>query len=719
MLKLRMRNWLCYEDTTYDLRDRTFIVGCNAIGKTAIRDAVEFVCVGTGHLRGYRTKIDLAEFSIRKGFESCEVTLECRGVRIRRTMDSEGAQEVFRSVWNHGTGGLKNGWTNEEPMSLKRDQGNPFGDTPDDVLRCMIEPTRFFLLPPERQQELLVQVTSKPKVSYDEALEALGQALVAVGEEDLKALRDAAMWISTKGFRSAEEAAIDHRRVAKRDRDAVVVGEPPEGTFEGIDLSSRPLVAHEEALKWVRREHVAAVQMEAAGAGALQGKLTEAELSLANLEALPAADVSETLRNVEQARADRDELLAEPMEPIPGDAIKIEAVTAHQDSKDAAQAVIEAQATTETARKSIVALEAKLADPAPFRRPPLCPKGPPGMACPVTPSRFETEVTKALGDQTKLGAELDRLRGELTEARDRLGDAEKLADTRGKLDLVAQIALKAALALMMRVEEQISAKADAEAVLAGMLALHDAAETARDATRAEAISRAKARVVQAQVEFDAVRDGLPLQPPIGERASELAERIALGERVVEASRDYWRQALILRDQIERRKEALARIERWDRICQELKPGGIETKMGGDARGAFVALLDQWQLVSGAIQLQEDCGFRVHVLQHGFETWLHPLQLSTSQRLALSIAIQHAFCQLFDFPFLMVDALDTFGVGTTDRWLEVADQLADSYPGGVIGIATIHREPPACPPEPWQTIWLQQGGSVLRMGAGDF
>ena len=76
MLTIRMRNWYCWGDHELTLgAPVSFVVGLNGAGKTALRDAAEFAYLGTGHLRGAKTKKELASVAIRDDFEDCEVTV--------------------------------------------------------------------------------------------------------------------------------------------------------------------------------------------------------------------------------------------------------------------------------------------------------------------------------------------------------------------------------------------------------------------------------------------------------------------------------------------------------------------------------------------------------------------------------------------------------------------------------------------------------------------
>ena len=162
------------------------------------------------------------------------------------------------------------------------------------------------------------------------------------------------------------------------------------------------------------------------------------------------------------------------------------------------------------------------------------------------------------------------------------------------------------------------------------------------------------------------------------------------------------------------------VVRWDRICQELKPNGVETELAGGARNEFLALLSgvHGLGLSGEIHLDEDCGITVLLDDDVEDQPRHLLQLSTSQRLAVAVAIQHALCQLEGFPILLVDAVDTFRGAKLQAFQAWAESVVELYPAAVIGLATLSREPPDAADGPWITLWLKHDHQVAMIG-GEF
>ncbi len=221
---------------------------------------------------------------------------------------------------------------------------------------------------------------------------------------------------------------------------------------------------------------------------------------------------------------------------------------------------------------------------------------------------------------------------------------------------------------------------------------------------------AELRVETAREALEVAQQG---DPPSGPSVADLETSIALGERIVEASRLYWRERASHEGRRQRAEELEAVVARWDAICQELKPDGIETTLGGGERERFLELLGETTALSGEISVDEDCRLSVAIDREGFPK--HPLQLSTTQQMAVGCALQHALCRQLGFPVLVVDALDRFDSPHLEAWVAFAEAVASQYPGGVIGLATIKEEPPQAPPKPWQTIWLKGDGLVALLG----
>lgn len=699
-MQIRMKNWKCFPDVHWKLGTHTFVFGVNGSGKTSIRDVFEFVYEGTGKLSDLRTKKALAAECIRDHQRTCEAAIELGGVRQRRTMDLDGAQEVFRSKLVDGK------WTAEEPVALKRSQGSPFGKTPDDMVRAMLEPTYFLQeLEPERRQEILIQATSSPGATRDQALQALMEALEIEESDDLQALEDAALWVSEKGFRGAQEAAEEQRLQAGRERDQVIVGEAPEPVVQlnelEVDLADATTEAHQARLGELRQRLKEAIRRESAGAGALAGQLQEAEQQLEALKA-EQQDVSTFEQGIAKARKAVAELEENPVGyPTPApeepDDTKARAV---------AERLQQTRATVTKLQEKAQELEAQKKDPAAYKRPTECPKGPPGMKCPVQPKTFAAKVAAALGDPARIDAELDAIRGELVNAQELVVDLQR-ADEKERQELeAARKAVRSHQDLVEAADRHLRALEDArERVRVQEEGLERVRESGRN-EKARKLQELEARLGTLR---QALQDAQESDEPTGPSVQDLEAKIAVGESVVEASRDFWRE----QKAYEKREAERARLEgiwkRWDAIVQQLKPTGIETKLGGNARERFHELLAKTEAFAGEIRLDDEC--QISIRLPGGEVWRTLAQLSTSQELAVGVAIQHALCTLEGWPILICDSIDLFDADHRRGFIAFAEQEGGTTYEAVIGLATVQKEPTA-PPQPWSTLWLREHDQVL-------
>jgi hypothetical protein len=702
-MRIHLRNWYGWADQTLELGACHFVVGVNGIGKTsAVRDALEFAYLGTGELRGIKQKKTLASEAIRDvgvDVEGCEVTVELAGKRVRRTMDHEGKQEAFLSTWEDAL----DQWGDEEPMALKRDQGSPWGDEPDDLVRCLLEPTHFSTLDGSRRQEVLIKSTSDGKAERQAVLEALNAKLEPETDEDVAAIESAATWVASDGFRSGEDAAIEQRKEAKREAAVVVVGDEPEkqlamGEERFLDLAEHPTKRHEDHLAKLRSDHTAAVRAESAGAGAIAGQLAEAEQAFARFET--------------QGEPKADAVGDKRLGPLPKEPGSEAPLAAQVEEADAARQVALQVLAAESEKLKAARLAAEgardqVAQVTSFERPSICPLGPAGMPCPVKPSLWNPAVERRLGDQ-------DAIEAQVQEGMD---EVARLVASVEYLTTKAEYANGAALAVRHQAEalgrewqswrdHGVKLKAQDEADARARVALQK-----RQEAWLLAFEKAGERVEELRKALAAAQAG---EQPEGPTSEELAGRIGVGEGVVQASRDYWREKAAWLERSKKRADLDDTVKRWDAICQLLKPEGIETALGGHAREAFLQSLEDVAGLAGEVLLSETCGLSVR--PYGDDQPARSLhQLSESQRLSLGVSIQHALCQLASFPVLVVDRVDVFDKSHREAWAAMAQGMAgrEAY-GTIVGLATIQKAPRA-PGGTWRTSWLKPDGSVEVLG----
>ncbi len=624
MLNLELDNWACHERAVLKITDRALVFGANGSGKTAIRDALEFLYVGTGQLRGITTKKDLAKLSVRRGAKSCRVAVETDRVKLERSMRaSDGTQTITR--WQRAT--PDDHWGDPEPVPLRKDGRSPLGDLAADVVRVMLEPTAFFTLDPTRRREILITATTDQSAAEEEIVEALEAALRPDCEADTKAIEQAAGWVAKLGFREAEEKAGETRRIAKRELAALTFPERPEvdADTESI-LAAHHLGEFETRLQAVEKELAQAQQASARSLGTLTGSLEQARAQLHDAE---NADYEDEDRDAQGALDDAEE--------------------AFQKAEDAALSALEA---VDRADK---ALEAASAAAKPFTKPKLCPAAPFEFRCTVRQETF---------DKARAAGSPEDAERAMTDARQASIQAQEKADAAKEVRAEAKKARQAA-------QERVQKEADRAKRMDAQVKVIEA-------------SRATVKELEAQVQAASKADR-PDENQIGD----LEDRVQRGRRMVDLKKR-WDACHEESQKLHETKRTLeARRDRWDAICGQLGTDGVEKTLGGDSQDAFRALVGELESLAGQIRLTED--FDLQVDRDG--TAWHPLQLSTAQRLAVGLAIQHALCSMVDFPVLVVDQLDLFDRSTRGAWSGFTKAVQGRY-AAILGLCTEEKGAPA-------------------------
>ena len=651
MIEITLKNWMNHRAKKLGFTEPVgLIVGANGSGKSAIRDALEFVYLGTGELRGITQKKILGQLSISDGAKSCEVTVTTDRMKIRRKMVSDGTQ----SLWRCESAGPGSEWGTEVGVPNRRDgKSQLFSGLATDALRCVLDPMGFAALDATRRREILIGATTTSSTK-EEVLEALQGALEAESDEDRAAIEDVAGWVDDMGFRFAQEQAESTRRDAKRAEanilpiEPVLTGYTPE---QGEAIRSHTEKDFEDRLKEVREQLTQAQVMEASNESAIEGKLAEATRALEALQ----VDDQET--------------------PDTGAASEL---------KDAATALSEADVANRDASealdansKTIQSLEAEGDASRSFSRPDLCPAVPFRFKCSVKTPTFEKAHPNS-NPQARLEA---------------LSEAKRKTKGLTKAHQTATSALMAARDHHGNVQARVGVeRAREERVARGL----------------EALGPARARVQE--LEGQLLEAQTENETPAGdvETVEQITARIVTGEAMLRAKRTF-SQAEDLYSQaytsqlVERQK-----IDRWDAIAKALKPDGIETALGGGAREEFMAALGTAEILAGKIELTPEFELIAHL--GGQDR--HPLQLSTSQRYAVGVAIQNALATMMEFPVLLCDAIDVFDAEQRRAWAEFAAKMAPHYVGGVIGMATTGAAEPQPPPPGFETWWLTPDDEVL-------
>lgn len=636
MLKITMRNWMSHRHTEIDASDGVvMVVGPNAIGKTAIRDALEFAYLGTGKLRGIETKKDLATYSIQEGERECWVQVEIPGLAIRRTMNSAGTQKLKRTTD-----------AGDETIALS-DQATLLDGIAEDVLRIILEPTEWLSVPAARRAELLILATSTKVDDPAVIAKAMTDVLQPESPAETAAIARIAKIAAKDGMRAGEEAAVAARVEAKRKRDDLPTAEPS-SDFEGIDLEGHTLDQHTQQLGKLRQQREQALVDYAARVGDAKARADEAYKAL-------------------------QKLLAWEPEPFDGKA-EIDAQTARNGVQTARARVDE---LTQEWQAAVAHLRAETARaegaPAKIEHPGQCPHLS-VMKCPVKLEKFVDAQAKGAPDLPTAG--------ELHEME------------------VAAEGLKTDIDVHSRSIETWQADLDA----AQARVARNAAIKIEIQNHAAAVEAAETRVSELDAAAKALQAEADLAPAAGVDLAAIEARIAKGERIIVAKRTY-DEAKAAHAANRARSESLQReIDCWDLIAKAMKPGApVELALAGDAEAPFSTALQGFAAMSGEIAIQSDMTILVGPERR------HPSQLSTSQRLALGIAIQHGFARLVGFPILICDAIDLFDGGRRATWAKCAAQQIDHYAGGILGLGTILSGRPKPPPAGFATIYLSTDG----------
>jgi DNA repair exonuclease SbcCD ATPase subunit len=664
MIRLLLRNWYAHRQLEVDLETPvSFVVGPNGRGKTALRDAVEFVLLGTGELRGIETKKELAQLAILEGEDDCEVVLETPRVRLRRVMTKAADQRL----WKANRAGPESDWEPDQVVPL-RDQGALF-DAHADVVRTGLEPTAFYRLAPSRRREILIAATSEGAPADQIAaaidrhvseafrhVEAAGGDLTEEQATEIAASAEAmAKAAAEQGFEAARDLAVERRKQAKRDLEAIELHDV-QGVYRDdlgtVDLAAHSLAEHEAHLEKIRE----ARRKEAAGAGSIRGQLEEAERLYREVLAETSSPADEAAESVFQA-----------------------ATAAASEAAILARAAQDDLARLE---QHLAELAGSLEDPIPtaLEPPAQCPAMPAAarMPCPVKKTTFAKALAGASGGREAERAALDRAQAARNHAIDALTAARSASD--------------AAASDLGAATERLAA---------------EKARAAREADRHQRADDLEARLAQLTKAAQAEP-----QAPTG---PSLEEREHRGTLIVAAKRRHDAALAARKAAEEARARAETAIRLWDAMAKALAPEGVASQLGGGAREAFEERLRAVEPLAGAVRLDEDFAIWVDV----GEGPRHPLQLSESQRLALGVALQHGIAQLLHLPLLVVDAVDTFDLEHRASFLEIARAIAEEYPAGVLGLATSSAAPPAPPPEGVSTVWLRPDGRVQILGAEGF
>lgn len=230
----------------------SLIVGENEAGKSSIRDALQVAL--TGQARGLKTHADQA-YLIKEGEKFGEVVIRL-----------EGGKEI---AWRK---------TPKTPATVS-------GDLPDNriIMSILSDPLTFLSLPDKERREILFNLIPGLHPSREEIAKRLREHI----PDPNFSLIDISALAETKGFKAAEDSAVESRRVAKRLVKEVTVEDPEPKATIGEREYILPDIQQEQVqsgLDTLRADRDVLLQKRGK-VEAQAEKLPELEKQLANLEA--------------------------------------------------------------------------------------------------------------------------------------------------------------------------------------------------------------------------------------------------------------------------------------------------------------------------------------------------------------------------------------------------------------------------------------------------
>lgn len=640
------------------------VVGQNRVGKTCLRDAIEFALLGTCTLRGFHLKKDVARYMIHEAADRASVEIRFGTWGVRRTMKSTGAQKV--EIDRNGNGG----WVE----CSAADWSDAFPHDPD-VVRCALESDFFWRAPAETRSAWLVKLCGDSALTVGRVRSVLEEHVgnaYASNPNNIQTLLEYAQRAVEDGFESANAAAVEARRALKRQRDQIDTQEGfPDDHWivDGVDVRGQTL---EDLFGKMGRAQDRERKAQAAAnldRGRLEGALDAARSRKA------AADKrwGDLSRQIWREFAkDGDNEDGSPTDTFSSqDFLEDAAIAEAQLEALRVENIRSLTAAAEMVRE-IDALQ--VPEPAEVAGPPdQCPHVPFKMKCPAPKARF-LEARKAADGQIQAARDAAAARTkELVEEREQtLRDVAKRSERIDKLaDEIAELQRKG----------------------------RRRAELDRD-NRA-----AKAEVDVAEVEIAKATEKLEqaMAAPSGEDIEQVSQEARIWEAVMARAREHATWSA----RIQKAASDVAKLDDgigfMDALERALRPDGAEAQIAADASEGLRGHMRDGDAHFGEITLSPD--FDVTIGGR------HIAAASKSEQRCAGMVMQYAIARVIGLPLFVVDELDSLD----QEWRRAYLGFARSIGGrGVrlIGLATTNSSPPAAPPPGFQTLWLRDDGADL-------
>lgn len=635
---LHVTDWLCFAgDHTLHLdAPLAILTGANGAGKSALRDAIEFLIRGL--CRGVERKKDLAAVVIHDRAKKATVIGQLGTLSIERSITRGGTQTLRVSEWVDGQ-------ARDLPGTFEQLQATLFErlGLDDGKARAALESWAFLSLDDDARKALLFCA-----IGGQADAAAIAARLIRRGFSgpDVDWLAKIA---TEQGFRKAEGAAIEQRRVIGRDLEALPVPQPGVRNVkvdgEEFDLDQVDVAKLEGQIGARRRELDEALRSTGESVGRLRGILETQRAREVEVEKVASGDVPEdgALRLSLTMADQRATECERAIESIDARLADLERKPEGLDQIDARLA--ELRATVAIAEQGI-------------QHPGVCPKITGQFLCPATNDSLAVHARRIKKAATTAGAEIEKLEGE-------------------RVEIVTRRDFSTAQAQAERAEilaRKKAAESEVQKITADLRALQESG-VARDRARGD-LER-----LRKEIEQNAAAIASAEADP--GRADFLRQRIARGEALLAPARA-WQAAK--RDQAAaRREELLAARERADGLAKALAPDGVEADLVREALAPIRERLAVTSPMLGAISIADDLSIAVQVDGNPRSE----RQLSQSQRLRVAIALQDAIAATTAFPILLVDELDTLAGDAKAAALRVLDGLREHY-ANVIVFQTLQR-----------------------------
>lgn len=631
-----------------DHGDVTFVVGNNRVGKSTVRDAIEFALLGTCQIRGFRTMKDVRAYMVRQGAAQAIVKFEWNGKGVRRSITPRGGHRI--EVLRGATYLEANATEYAEYLGVDAT-----------ALRVALDCDQFFRMEEPVRRQLLISVKDSSGFDAETVWDALGTALTSYADEDparkgkLRGLCEVA---ALKGFRLAGTQAVEERRQAKRDSEELgrrIEAISLDPMIDGFDASRGTLEEQERTLKDLEAEFRSKQAKVLTSAATIDGQISEAKASIeramAELAEMPTPNWTVTGSDGKERR------LREEMDLL--------RITMGTDEVECAAADTKVNELIIARERLFDRLQALGEAP---KHPSICPAVAFDMKCTVKPEKF-VAAWEASGGGERQVALLEKQISEM--------------------DCEIEEAKRAAL------DKKSTRKAHADE-MAGLQKEHDAL-----ARQEEAIQRAEAAIQASQkrlAELEAERDAAPKDGAVSaEELAKIEARIDIGRKVV-AHRRRIEAAKGDRIRLETERNAVELdVKWWDEIEKQFRPDGIERALAKLATSVFAKTLEACDPLA-MVKITDEMDLTVNGLLIA--------ACSKSEQLCGGIALQAAMAMHLGLDFLVVDELDKLDRGWRQQFQSWADGNRGSWQSGVLALATSDANPPGTPPAGFVTYWLQ-------------